>query len=241
MENKKPMIGVLPLYDGHCQNIWMHPGYTDGILKAGGIPVILNLLESIDDIKHLTDQLDGFLFTGGQDIHPQEYGKTALTFLKEFYPPRDLMEKNLLEAIMIRDKPILGVCRGLQLINTVLGGNLYQDIPEQMDRELKVLHQQSGHYKYPAHSVNLKEGSLLHKIMEEKTLMVNSMHHQGIAELSSRLLLNAISDDGLIEAIEIPELSFGLAVQWHPEFLWQESDLHLRLFQALINASKDKY
>lgn len=241
MKNKKPLIGVLALYDGHHQNIWMYPGYTDGIVKAGGIPIVLTLLDNQDDISQLADQLDGFLFTGGQDICPQEYGQPPLRFLKEFYPPRDYMEKKLLEAIMTRDKPVLGICRGLQLINTVLGGSLFQDISEQMNHELELLHRQHGHYKFPVHSIKIKESSLLYKILKEKNLMVNSMHHQGINELSSRLLINAISQDGLIEAVEIPELSFGLAVQWHPEFLWQESKDHFRLFQALVNASMSNY
>lgn len=240
MKNQKPLIGVLPLYDGHCQNIWMYPGYTDAIIKAGGIPLILTLLDQQDAINKLADQLDGFLFTGGQDIHPEEYGQKPLSFLGEFYPPRDFMEKKLFQAIMIRDKPVLGICRGLQLINTALGGTLFQDVSEEMDRELNLLHRQHGHYQFPVHSVSIKEDSLLQKIVKVSQLKVNSMHHQGVSLLSPRLLTNAISDDGLIEAVEIPELSFGLAVQWHPEFLWQESGRHFRIFEALVNASKNK-
>lgn len=240
MKNKKPLIGVLPLYDGHRQNIWMYPGYTDAIIKAGGIPLVLSLLAHQDAINELAEQLDGFLFTGGQDIHPEEYGQKPLSFLREFYPPRDFMEKKLLQAIMIRDKPVLGICRGLQLINTTLGGTLFQDVSEEMNRELNLLHRQLGHYQFPVHSVSIKENTLLQKIVKVKHLKVNSMHHQGISLLSPRLLTNAISDDGLVEAVEIPELSFGLAVQWHPEFLWQESDQHFRIFEALIRASMNK-
>lgn len=237
-KNQKPLIGVLPLFDGNYQNIWMFPGYTDAIIESGGIPLVLNLLDDSNDIDRLVDQFDGFLFTGGQDIHPSEYGQIALPFLKEFYPPRDFMEKKLLESIIIRDKPVLGVCRGMQLINTVLGGELFQDIPEQMVSEIKVLHQQQGQYKFPVHPVHVKKNSLLYEVLEEERLMVNSMHHQGISILSSRLLANAFSDDGLVEAVAIPELSFGLAVQWHPEFLWQNSNLHLRLFQAFVAAAR---
>ncbi len=238
MKNKKPLIGVLPLYDGYRQNIWMYPGYTDAIVAVGGIPLVLTLLDHQEDIDELADQLDGFLFTGGQDIHPEEYGQKPLSFLGEFYPPRDFMEKQLLQAIIIRDKPVLGICRGMQLINTALGGTLFQDISKEMERELDLLHRQQGHYQFPVHSVSVKEDSLLQKIVKVKQLKVNSMHHQGVSLLSPRLLTNAISDDGLIEAVEIPELSFGLAVQWHPEFLWQESDQHLKLFEALIDASR---
>ena len=125
---KKPLIGILPLYDSVKKSLWMFPGYPEGITAAGGIPVILSILNQNEDIEAIADRLDGFVFSGGQDVDPLHYGEALLKYSNEIYPPRDQLELQLLRAVMARDKPIFGVCRGLQLINVALGGTLYQDI-----------------------------------------------------------------------------------------------------------------
>jgi putative glutamine amidotransferase len=137
---------------------------------------------------------------------------------------------------MDRDKPILGVCRGLQLINVALGGTLYQDINKQVKRELPIRHFQQNNYEYPVHEVSIETNSRLYEIIGTETIRVNSMHHQAIARLAPQLIAAAASGDGLVEAVEIRNLAFGLAVQWHPEFLWQQDENTLKILQAFVDA-----
>ncbi|MBC3795645.1 gamma-glutamyl-gamma-aminobutyrate hydrolase family protein [Acetobacterium tundrae] len=235
---KKPLIGVLPLYDSNKKCIWMYPGYTNGITAAGGIPVILSLLKEQDDIEEIADRLDGFLFSGGKDVDPKYYGEPVLKYCNEINARLDSFEIKLLNAVIAKNKPIFGICRGLQLINVVLGGSLYQDINIQMNRDLPILHEQENNFEHPVHDVSVLKNTQLNDIIGAERIRVNSMHHQGISILSPRVLATAYSDDGLVEAIEIPEIDFGMAVQWHPEFLWREDENTLNLFKAFIDASR---
>ncbi len=234
--DKKPLIGILPLYDSIKKSIWMYPGYPEGITAAGGIPVILSILNCDEDIEAIADRLDGFVFSGGQDVDPRHYGEALLKYSDEIYPPRDQLELRLLRAVMDRDKPILGVCRGLQLINVALGGTLYQDINKQVKRDLPIQHFQQNNYEYPVHEVNIETNSRLYEIIGTETIRVNSMHHQAIARLAPQLIAAAASGDGLVEAVEIRNLTFGLAVQWHPEFLWQQDESTLKILLAFVDA-----
>lgn len=236
---KKPLIGILPLYDSIKKSIWMYPGYPEGITEAGGIPVILSILNRNEDIEAIAERLDGFVFSGGQDVDPQYYGEALLKYSNEIYPPRDQLELRLLRAVMDQDKPIFGVCRGLQLINVALGGTLYQDINKQVKRELPIQHFQQNNYEFPVHEVSIATNSRLYEIIGTETIRVNSMHHQAIARLAPQLIAAAASADGLVEAVEIRGLSFGLAVQWHPEFLWQQDDSTLKILQAFVAACRD--
>ncbi|MGL4608003.1 MAG: gamma-glutamyl-gamma-aminobutyrate hydrolase family protein [Eubacteriaceae bacterium] len=240
MSNKKPLIGILPLYDSKQKSYWMYPGYLQGVIAGGGIPVVLSVLDNPNDIKIIASQFDGFLLTGGQDIDPKYYGEQPLTTCNEIYPPRDFMEKMLVLEVIKMNKPILGVCRGLQLLNVVLGGTLYQDIEAQMERKINLLHGQTTNFDNPIHEVIIKKESRLYKIMKTEKTRVNSMHHQGIAKLSPRVLSSAVSEDGLVEAIEIPEIDFGIAVQWHPEFLWEKDPKELSLFKEFVGEAKNK-
>lgn len=237
---QKPLIGVLALYDSNKKSIWMYPGYTEGITTAGGIPVILSWMNGEADVEEIADRLDGFVFSGGQDVDPELYGEPVLKYSNEIFSPRDTFEKKLINAVIARNKPIFGVCRGLQLINVVMGGSLYQDINKQMVRDVQMLHFQQTNFECPVHDITIQKNTQLYDIVGVEKMRVNSMHHQGIAVLSSRLLATAHSDDGLVEAIEIPEISFGLAVQWHPEFLWRDDEKTLNIFKAFVEASREK-
>ncbi len=236
---KKPLIGILPLYDSNKKSIWMYPGYPEGIIAAGGIPVILSILNRDEDIEAIADRLDGFVFSGGQDVDPQHYGEALLKYSNEIYPPRDRLELRLLRAVMDRNKPIFGVCRGLQLFNVALGGTLYQDINKQFNRELPIQHFQQNNYEFPVHEVMVNKKSRLYEIIGMEMIRVNSMHHQAIARLAPQLTAVAFSRDGLVEAVEIDGLAFGLAVQWHPEFLWRDDKNTLRVLQAFVAACRD--
>ena len=149
------------------------------------------------------------------------------------------MELALLKLVMEAQKPILGICRGIQLINVGLGGSLYQDIPSQVKSDFPLAHRQTHAYKIPSHHVNVKEGSFLSRITGGcLSLEVNSMHHQAIKQTAPGLEACAWASDGIIEAIEMPDYPFLLGVQWHPEYLWQDNKQAAALFEAFVDACR---
>ncbi|MCR5020098.1 gamma-glutamyl-gamma-aminobutyrate hydrolase family protein [Ruminococcus sp.] len=125
---KNPIIGIIPLIDYSKDSYWMVPGYVNGLKKAGAFPIILPIINTDTEAEMLADMCDGFLFTGGQDVDPAIYGERKSELCGECCPEHDVMEKLLLDVGMKRDKPILGICRGIQFINAILGGTLWQDI-----------------------------------------------------------------------------------------------------------------
>ncbi len=232
---KKPMIGVLPLYDSEKESYWMLPGYMKGIEDAGGISIMLPLTTDEEIILRLAESFDGFLFTGGQDINPALYGEEKEELCGELCSERDMMETILFKRVLELDKPAFGICRGLQVFNVLLGGTLYQDIPTQVSQS-QIQHKQNPPYTEPIHSVYIREGSMLHKILQIDSMKVNSYHHQGIKTISEQLVPMATADDGLIEAVSMPNKKFVLAVQWHPEFNYKLDDNNFRLFLEFIRA-----
>ena len=231
---KKPLIGVLPLYDTEKESFWMLPGYLKGIEDAGGVPVILPLTSDEEVILQLAKQCDGFLFTGGHDVNPSMYGEQTEKTCGETCPERDTMENLLLKYVIELDKPALGICRGLQLWNVVLGGTLYQDLPTQ--RHSAIIHKQKPPYTEPIHTVTIEKDTLLYEILQTDSLNVNSYHHQGIKNLSNRLQVAAHAQDGLIEAVIMLDKKFMLAVQWHPEFIYTMDTQHFQLFLAFVES-----
>lgn len=230
----KPVIGVLPLYDKDKESYWMLPGYMKGIEDAGGIPCMLPLTTDADIIAQIAERFDGFLFTGGQDIHPEMYGETVEEVCGEICVERDVMETALFKRVVEGNKPALGICRGLQLFNVTLGGTLYQDLPTYFPSD--VIHKQAPPYTKPVHKVYVEKGSPLHSIVGAEVLHVNSYHHQGIKTLSDRLVPAAKAEDGLVEAVFMPDKTFIVAVQWHPEFNYQTDVSNRRLFEAFVKS-----
>lgn len=234
---EKPIIGVVPLWDEEKQSFWMLPGYFEGIRQAGGLPVMLPLTDDSEELSQLVDSCDGVLFTGGQDVDPQMYGELILSCCGERCPERDRMEQKLLKLLLAQDKPVLGICRGIQLLNTVLGGNLYQDLPTQ--HPSKVDHHQPAPYDQPIHTVQLlKESPLAQLFGGQKLMQVNSCHHQAIRNLADSLEAMAFSEDGLVEAVYAPAQRFVWAVQWHPEFSYKVNAESRRIFSAFVGACK---
>lgn len=240
----KPKIGVTPLYDtkrdSKWNSIWMFPGYLNGLIEVGGMPIVLPLLSEEKDIRSLVNEFDGFLFTGGQDVDPILYGQEMTPFCSEISPERDYMEMILFDEVKKQNKALLGVCRGLQLFNVALGGTLYQDIITQKKDEAFVQHDQKTAFTVPVHNIEIVESSKLYNVFDQKIIRVNSMHHQGIADLSSQLEVTARAKDGMIEAVELPEMDFGLAIQWHPEFLWSQRTYEYNLFKVFVEAAGRK-
>ncbi|SDN19345.1 gamma-glutamyl-gamma-aminobutyrate hydrolase family protein [Alkalicoccus daliensis] len=236
----KPVIGVLPLYDEEKESYWMLPGYMKGIEEAGGIPVMLPLTADKEVIGQLAEMYDGFLFTGGHDISPTLYGEDPLDVCGPLCLERDEMEKILFFRLLELNKPILGICRAIQLFNALLGGTLYQDLPTQLKTELKLVHKQSPPYHQPSHRVYIPKDNFLYQLIQEEDILVNSYHHQAIKNLSSQLTPQAEAEDGIIEAAAMTEKRFVLAVQWHPEFSYQKDAFNHRLFAALVKAAEKK-
>ncbi|WP_147803932.1 gamma-glutamyl-gamma-aminobutyrate hydrolase family protein [Alkalicoccus halolimnae] len=234
---EKPMIGVLPLYDKEKESYWMLPGYMKGIEAAGGIPVMLPLTTDTDILEKTARMFDGFLFTGGQDVSPTFYGEKIGEACGETCMERDRMEAVLFEIVNELDKPVFGICRALQLFNVLLGGTLYQDLPSGRKTSL-IEHKQKPPYATPVHEVTIEVNTLLGKILQEKKIDVNSYHHQGIKKKAEKLQPAAYAADGLMEAAVMPDQSFNLAVQWHPEFSYEKDKQSVRLFQAFVDACR---
>ncbi len=232
---RKPMIGIIPLVDSEKDSYWMLPGYMEGIRQAGGIPLMLPLSADEEILSQLVSEIDGFLFTGGHDVSPELYGEEPSSVCGEVCKERDEMEMALFRIAYEQDKPILGICRGIQFINVAMGGTLYQYLPTEHLSETE--HHQTPPYDIPIHSVKLVSDTPLFHIFKAETVQVNSYHHQAIKKLATELKAMALSDDGLIEAIYIPAKKFIWAVQWHPEFSFRNDTYSRKIFKAFVSAT----
>ena len=230
----KPIIGVMPLWDDEKDSIWMLPGYFDGINQARAIPIMLPLSEDEQELDQLIKMCDGFLFTGGHDVSPELYNEKPLDGMVSCCMKRDKMESYILKKAIQIDKPILGICRGIQFINAALGGTLYQDLPTQYETEIE--HHQNPPYDVPIHKVNVIMNSPLYECLHTELLDVNSYHHQAVKDLAPNLKAMAVSEDGLIEAVYMSEQRFLWAVQWHPEFSYKTDYNSRKIFKAFIEA-----
>ncbi|MCQ2532115.1 MAG: gamma-glutamyl-gamma-aminobutyrate hydrolase family protein [Saccharofermentans sp.] len=230
----KPIIGLVPLIDEKKESFWMLPGYMDGITEAGGIPVMLPLTHDEGEIEELLDHMHGILLTGGHDVSPALYNEKPLKECAQTIEERDRMEMILLKKTLERDMPVLGICRGIQFLNVFTGGTLYQDLPTQ--RPTKTEHHQSPPYDIPVHEVTIKDDSKLFKLLGKSSIRVNSYHHQAIKDIGEDLKIMAISEDGLTEAVEMPDKRFVWAVQWHPEFAYKKDDVQRKIFEEFVKS-----
>lgn len=234
MNQQKKIVGVMPLWDDDKESVWMLPGYLEGIHQAGGVPVILPFSSDNNDLNQLAKMCDGFLFTGGHDVSPVLYSEKPVNDSVISCKKRDEMESWYLNYAINIDKPILGICRGIQFINAVLGGTLYQDLPMQHPSEIN--HHQEPPYDIPVHTVRIMKDSPLEKLLNIEQISVNSYHHQAIKDLSPKLKVMAESPDGLAEAVFMPDHRFLWAVQWHPEFSYLSDINSQKIFKAFIDA-----
>ncbi len=229
---KKPIIAVTPSYGDSTVVIGRR--YMDPIQKIGGVPILLNLSYDEDVMLHYAEIADGFLFTGGDDVAPWEYGETVHEGFGDFSLERDKLEIPLAKRVLELGKPIMGICRGIQTLNVAFGGTLYQDIPIEFSK--KMVHRQQPPYNVPSHTVDIFEDSLLFDIVKEKTIETNSMHHQSIKNVADGWKVCAKAPDGTIEAIELPNYSFALGLQWHPEHLFDTDEKSRLIFKRFIDS-----
>lgn len=208
---------------------------SKAVTKAGGIPIILPVNEPSVAAKY-ADLVDGLILAGGEDISPILYCEDARNTIKATYPKRDEAELAITEQMIESGKPILGICRGLQLLNVIHGGTLYQDLSEKEDVFVK--HIQETPSNHPIHTVSVDETSYMATFLSGE-IFVNSFHHQVIRKLGDGLRVSAESSDGIIEAIEsIDETKNIIAIQWHPENLYYKDDDHMALFENLVLRAK---
>lgn len=232
----RPIIGLIPLVDDERESYWMLPGYMQGIIEAGGTPIMLPLTDNQYIIRQMAQRCDGFLFTGGHDISPKLYGEKPLPECGVRSKARDNMETLLLKRVVELDKPVLGICRGIQLINAVFGGTLYQDLPTQINSKFE--HHQKPPYDKPIHEVLIYHDTPLYELLKIEKIAVNSYHHQAIKNLSDKLLPMAKTEDGLTEAAYMPQKRFVWGVQWHPEFSYQSDENSRLIFERFVAVTK---
>lgn len=233
----KPLIGLTPIVDAARDSLWMLPGYMQGLEAAGGIGMMLPLTDDAAVLKDIVDRVDGILLTGGNDVAPALYGEEKETFCGENDPLRDRMETRLIELALQADKPVFGICRGLQILNVVLGGTLYQDLKTQTGTDQP--HSMDKPYDRTVHEVNILPDTPLAELYGPGPLAVNSRHHQGIKGLAPALSAQAVAPDGLIEAVYLPEYRFVQAVQWHPEHRWQAAESQ-SILRAFVEACREE-
>ena len=209
--------------------------YVHAVESAGGLPILIPMLTNLHDLEDLFPRLDGILFSGGIDLEPSLYGEQKHPEADEFDPQLDTFEMTLANWALQEDIPILGVCRGMQLLNVLLEGSLYQDIASQRPDSLAHRRRELPRTAL-THTVTVEEGSLMEKILGTRQLWVNSLHHQAIKEPGKGVYISGRSDDGVAELLELPGHRFVLGVQGHPEEIYEQVPAFARLFQAFVHA-----
>lgn len=211
--------------------------YVRAVETAGGAPFLLPLSTDEDVIETMVDMCDGVVFTGGDDVHPRHFGCCLHEGCGDLCPERDAGEIAFAKQYLKTKKPFLAICRGIQLINVMYGGTLYQDINMEHGRGLT--HRQKPPYQSGTHSVKLIKDGFFASLLEKEELWVNSMHHQSVKQLGQNLAIEGYAPDGVVEALVATDRLFGVAVQWHPERLAEGGDeVSLRLFKALVEAAE---
>ncbi len=226
---RRPLIGIAPSHEGERPTVSAR--YLDSVWRAGGVAVILSYTVDPQKIAEYAAIFDGFLFSGGVDLDPAMYGEEKQSDSVEIDPDRDAFEEALFRAVYPTQKPILGICRGIQGINVWLGGTLHQHIEG---------HRQDISGEERPQSVTVLAGGMLHRLCGKEHISVNTFHHQAIKTLAPGLVCDAMSEEGYVEAAHAPEHPFLFCVQFHPEiYNHREDDDHSRsIFKAFIDACR---
>lgn len=206
--------------------------YIQAIHKANGLPIILPMVKSNLIIADYLSLCDAFLFCGGEDITPLLFGEEPAQGLGKTDAALDIFQIRLMQAVLNSGKPVLAICRGMQIMNVALNGSIYQDLSQGKDA---INHMQTSSSRQDAsHKVTFVSGSRMHRIFGDFAF-TNSFHHQAIKRLGEGLLATGYTGDGMIEAIERPGLPFTIGVQWHPECMLQSNAKMLHLFRFLVH------
>lgn len=249
----KPLIGITCKYSyddgfavergmGVAGQQWhlLPHDYVHAVEFAGGIPVLLPVYDRYDHIVEAVKRLDGVVFAGGNDIGPLFYGEHPAPKTGKVTPNRDRQEiclaRHLIEDTGL---PVFFICRGIQVLNVALGGNLHQDVEERRFQKHSILNVPATEV---SHKIRLSAGSFLHKLLDKDAIEVNSLHHQAVDKLGEGLVAVAWAEDDVVEAIELPERkAFTLAVQWHPEMLVDLYSDHVKLMAAFVESAGRRF
>lgn len=237
-----PIIGLTTRKDltpAGLPAVMVQQAYVDALIQAGGAPVLIPSGLPEAGWRELRKRLDGILFTGGGDISIERFGGQPHPEVGSVDEVRDVIELGLARSAAEEGMPFLGICRGIQVANVALGGTLYTHLPDQAPGALDHSYRDPDTSKertHLVHRVRVEEGSRIGAILGEPLLRVNSLHHQGIKDMAPAFKAVAFAPDGIIEAIELPGHPFGIAVQWHPEWLTDQEAMR-RLFKAFVDAA----
>lgn len=237
-----PLIGISSYEYFKPENGWRYDiSYwrnAAALEKAGGLPVLIPSSITTKTLHQVYQRLDAVLLPGGGDIDPQHYHTSPDADLVGVNAARDTMELSLAAWAIQDDLPIFGICRGIQLLNVALGGSLVQDIPSQIQTTLRHDILEGEPRNTILHDIQIAEDSRLSEILGSPQLSVNSLHHQAIKNLAPSAIATAHAPDGIIEALEVPDKTFMLAVQWHPEDLAEQDERMQALFVAFVEAAR---
>jgi putative glutamine amidotransferase len=238
--NQRPRIGIPMRIEIATDRFYLSRYYSEAIEAAGATPLHISLTPKVDYIESVIDCLDGILLPGSDsDVDPLRYGQQPHPELGSVHAIKDETDLLIIAAAERKRLPILAICFGMQVLNVARGGTLIQDINSQVSGAIK--HEQGVPRDRPSHKVTLNPDSRLGKIAETEEALVNSHHHQAVANLGDDLVAVSWSSDGLVEAVEDPRRDrFVVAVQWHPELGWKEDHLSQRIFRSFIAEVKKR-
>ena len=240
----KPIIGISTSVlvdegDGFpgYERIYVNKDYVSSVISAGAVPLMIPMDATEENLRQTLELVDGMIFSGGHDIAPIRYGEEPHQKLQEICPERDDFDFLLYRLAKEHSLPILGICRGFQLMNVSEGGKLYQDLSLKNTESLK--HSQGHGPSIPTHTVKVEPGSKFYEILGKEEIRVNSFHHQAVKSTSENVAISGKALDNVVEAIELKNYPFGLGVQFHPEMLQAKEEDMKKIFAALVSAAKE--
>ena len=225
------------LSEGSIEKAFVNRTYVDSVVRAGGVPFIMPICEDENIIKKMIENVNGVIMTGGVDIHPFRFNEEPKPKIGEISKERDDFDFLIMKHAFEKNKPIFGICRGIQLINVFFGGTLIQDINSQ--KNTNILHSQTAPRDIATHKIKIKKDSVIFDIFG-KSAEVNSFHHQAIGKLSKDFKITSVANDGIIESIEFKKKDrFILGVQWHPECMTEKDEKMQNIFSMFVDICKN--
>ncbi|MFA5713275.1 MAG: gamma-glutamyl-gamma-aminobutyrate hydrolase family protein [Bacteroidales bacterium] len=236
----RPVIGISSTWgEGTATSVPIT--YVESVIRAGGVPMVIPLTHDKNLLAEMLERVDGVIMTGGEDLDPLKwYDEEPLPQMGKVAPERDEFDMLLIRMAVERNMPLLGICRGHQLLNVAFGGTLYQDIPSQVkDSKQKVMHRQKAPRYHGTHTITIEEGSLLAQQLEANVAIPNSYHHQAVKDVAPGFKATAFAADGVVEAIEKIGSNRVYGVQFHPEgFTAHGVNTFIGIFKHLIGEAK---